>query len=342
MPDLYTSGGLILDNVVTAEGRLLRGQIGGNALYSAAGAAIWIDHVGVIGRVPAGYPLHGIEAAQDGRIDLSGVVREEAVVTHEEWFFYGEDGERIDQLHATAAQADAFGMTGESVSRAKAADFMRHLAVAGAKGAGFGAFRLAHPVLPQICPQALWRAAAIHLAPNPPEAQLAMAQAARAAGLLVTCDPGHFAAGMDEAYLDRLLPLVDAFLPSAREARLLYPDLAPEEAARTLARRTRKLAAVKLGAAGSVIAEADGTTHRIAAVKAAAIDPTGAGDAWCGGLLAGLHLGEEPQQAALRASVTAAIAVEHRGPLPLMSLAKAQARSRLDAALTGSTTARNN
>jgi hypothetical protein len=342
MPDLYTSGGLILDNVVTAEGRLLRGQIGGNALYSAAGAALWIDRVGVIGRVPAGYPLHRIEAAQDGRIDLSGVAREEAVVTHEEWFFYGEDGERLDQLHATPAQADAFGLTGESVSQERAAEFMQELAGTGGNGSGFGAFRLAHPVLPAICPQALWRAAAIHLAPNPPAAQLAMAQAARAAGLLVTCDPGHFAAGMDEAFLDRLLPLVDAFLPSAREARLLYPALPPEEAARALARRTRRCAGVKLGAAGSVIAEADGTTHRIAAVKAAAVDPTGAGDAWCGGLLAGLHLGEEPRQAALRASVTAAIAVEHRGPLPLMSLPWAEARLRLEATRTSFNPAFNN
>jgi ribokinase len=332
MPRLHTSGGLILDNVVTAEGRLLRGQIGGNALYSAAGAALWIDRVGVIGRVPTGYPLDRIEAAHDGRLDLSGVAREAAIVTHEEWFVYGKDGERLDQLHATPAQADDFGMTGEQVSRERAADFMRHLSGPGMTVAGFGAFRLAHPVMPEICPQDVWRAAAIHLAPNPPHAQLAMAQAARAAGLLVTCDPGHFAATMDEAFLDRLLPLVDAFLPSAREARLLYPDIAPDEAARALARRTRGLAAVKLGAAGSVIAQANGTSNRIVAAKANAVDPTGAGDAWCGGLLAGLHLGDTPADAAIRASVTAAIAVELRGPLPLVSLARSQARLRLAAA----------
>ncbi len=193
----------------------------------------------------------------------------------------------------------------------------------------FGAFRRAHPVLPANRPDSFRLARAIHLGPNPPEAQLALAQAARAQDLIVTCDPGHFARGMDDAFLARLLPLIDAFLPSAREAALLLPGLTPAQAAQRLAGRTRRFAAVKLGAAGSVLATADGALHHVKPAPAQAVDATGAGDAWCGGLLAGLHLGEAPPQAASRASVAAAIAVEHRGPLPLFSLPRAQARERL-------------
>jgi ribokinase len=327
-PALFTSGGLILDNVVTADGAVIRGQIGGNALYSAAGAALWLEPVGVIGRVPAGYPLERIAAAQDGRIDLSAVSREAAEVMAEEWFFYDRDGERRDQLHATAAEADAAGMVPEHVAPEQARAFADSLARRPVEGLSFGDFRAAHPVTPAQLPDTLPQARALHLAPNAPAAQLALAEAARAAGLLVSCDPGHFATGMDDAYLDRLLPLLDAFLPSAREAALLRPGWSPEAAALDLARRTRRLAGVKLGAAGAVLADADGKLFRVAASPATAVDPTGAGDAWCGGLLAGLARGDTPEIAARRATVTAAICVELRGPLALMRQSRAEAERR--------------
>jgi ribokinase len=330
-PALFTSGGLILDNVVTAEGALIRGQIGGNALYSAAGAALWRDKVGVIGRVPAGYPLDRIAAAHDGRIDLSAVRREAAQVVAEEWFFYEPDGERRDQLHATAAEADAAGMVGAHVAPEQARAFAESLAGRSMEGLSFGGFRAAHPVTPAQLPKTIAQARALHLAPNAPAAQLALAQAARQAGLLVSCDPGHFAREMDDAYLDRLLPLLDAFLPSAREAALLRPGWKPEAAALDLARRTRRLAGVKLGAGGAVLACADGRVLRVTAAPAAAVDPTGAGDAWCGGVLAGLTQGDTLETAARRAAVTAAICVELRGPLALMSHSRAEAGRRLAA-----------
>ena len=47
-PRVFTTGGVIIDNVVSHDGALVRGQIGGNAIYSAAGARLWLDPVGVL------------------------------------------------------------------------------------------------------------------------------------------------------------------------------------------------------------------------------------------------------------------------------------------------------
>ena len=52
MPEVFTVGGLSIDNIVAADGSVHCNVMGGNAVYSAAGARLWLDDVGVVGLVP--------------------------------------------------------------------------------------------------------------------------------------------------------------------------------------------------------------------------------------------------------------------------------------------------
>ncbi|MGH2723768.1 MAG: carbohydrate kinase family protein [Actinomycetota bacterium] len=108
----------------------------------------------------------------------------------------------------------------------------------------------------------------------------------------------------------------ERFLRAAEGATLVLANeaeahaltgLAPEEAAATLARRFG-WAGVKLGPRGAVLATGDGLI-RMPAPAVEEADPTGAGDAFDGVLLAALAAGDPPEEAlgrACRAGASAA------------------------------------
>jgi sugar/nucleoside kinase (ribokinase family) len=112
------------------------------------------------------------------------------------------------------------------------------------------------------------------------------------------------AAGADRFH--RLAEGATAILANEREA-LSLTGLAPDAAAKALGEWYR-LACVKQGADGAVMV-LDGTEHRAVAEPAVEGDPTGAGDAFDGVLLASLARGSTPEEvlaAACRAGAVVA------------------------------------
>ncbi|OFW67228.1 MAG: hypothetical protein A2Z12_05800 [Actinobacteria bacterium RBG_16_68_21] len=93
-----------------------------------------------------------------------------------------------------------------------------------------------------------------------------------------------------------LLALTDVLVPNATELGVLLseePPAGPDDAAR-MARRLRGPAAVvvTLGAQGAVVVTA-GTVAHVAAPAITPVDPTAAGDAFCGGLADALVAGAD-------------------------------------------------
>jgi sugar/nucleoside kinase (ribokinase family) len=88
---------------------------------------------------------------------------------------------------------------------------------------------------------------------------------------------------------------------------------------------------VKRGAAGQAIYDVAGK-HRweIPAYPARPSDPTGAGDAYCGGFLAGFKRTYDPLQAALHGNVSASLKVEGSGAFYALTVLKGLAQARLD------------
>jgi adenosine kinase len=74
------------------------------------------------------------------------------------------------------------------------------------------------------------------------------------------------------------------------------------------------MVAVTRGGQGSEL-YVDGAVHHVpVATPEAVVDPTGAGDAYIAGLLAGLRAGRAPEVAARIAALAATYAIEHHGP----------------------------
>jgi len=329
--EAFTTGGIIIDNMARWDGAVARDLVGGNAVYSALGAALWLDRVGLCGRIPSNYPRAARALLEACGLDNAGVATEAAGAPRSEWFFHRPDGSRVDHLHASSEEARAFGLRGERVEPDLIRRFEAHLASIGPQGGDFAAFRAAHPVTAAHVPAAWWRAKGVHLAPNPPEAQIALARRAREAGMVVTVDPGFHAGALDEAALDELLGLVDAFLPSEKEMSALRPGMGVEEGLRELAGRARGAVVVKRGSQGALVAWDRGRSRAAIGVHPTeAVDPTGAGDAFCGGYLAGSILGDDPAHAACKGAVSASFAVQRIGALPAAGT-RAEALARLAA-----------
>ena len=118
------------------------------------------------------------------------------------------------------------------------------------------------------------------------EVALSLLASARARGLAVTVDPGS------AAFLARMAP--GAFLawtegaavcfPNRDEAAVLVGDADPVTMAARLTRHYG-IVALKLGAAGCVLAVPGESPVRIPAHPAVARDTTGAGDAFCGAFM---------------------------------------------------------
>jgi ribokinase len=151
-----------------------------------------------------------------------------------------------------------------------------------------------------------------HIAPMPVSVQAAWVRAMTSAGLSVTLDPHEdSAAERPDEVLD-LLPLLTAFLPSQVEAESLYGGSDMTAAAEAFVEAGAGLCAIKLGAAGCVVATPRGT-WRLPSVATTCVDATGAGDSFCGGFVAALAAGLNAETAARYGTAAASYTVESFG-----------------------------
>ena len=116
-------------------------------------------------------------------------------------------------------------------------------------------------------------------------AAIEAARIASRAGIPVTCDLDHVTARTDE-----FLALVSTPIFAQHVPQQLTGEADPERALRALRNRHSGLLVVTLGADGAAALEGD-VFHRVPAFSVAAVDTTGAGDVFRGGLIYATLLG---------------------------------------------------
>jgi ribokinase len=151
------------------------------------------------------------------------------------------------------------------------------------------------------------------LHPGSRPAARALLAAARGAGIAVSVDPSSAAPlrGAGATTFLEWVQGVDLLLPNRDEAAVLTGMPDPKAAARALTRQAREVV-VTLGAQGALWTDGE-TQVRAAAVEVAAIDTTGAGDAFAAGLLAARMAGADPADALGAGCALAAEAVAREG-----------------------------
>ena len=175
----------------------------------------------------------------------------------------------------------------------------------------FGAESLLEP---EQLPDDLSDFAAVHVIPlGDAVVQLRFVRACRARGARFIsggCYVRDFAA--EPAAPTAVFQETDALFLNEKEANIFFGSL---DAVKT---RPGKLVFVTLGDKGAMVVQGDLQT-KLAVQPVAALDPTGAGDTFCGGTLAHLVKGEHPVTAARLAMPLAAEMVQQVGPSALIS-----------------------
>ncbi len=286
--DVITIGGCTVDIVYAADGTTAGRQLGGSAIYAAVGAHLWGLRTGVIALHGTGLPdgwqdlLHALD------LDLQGLVTVPLPASVSE-FFYRPDGSRTERTWSPEGRdlprpylpAD----TGESI---------RHLSLT-----------------PSHIPDRYKQARGAHLAPLRYPAQRSLVEALSHIGIL-TLDPyPHVMAECSESELQALLHPLTAFLPSEEEVAARFPDLSLNRALDVFSRLGAGTIVVKRGQAGCLLYDTNSNRrYSVPSVPVVAKDPTGAGDAFCGGFLAGMIQEGDAVHAAICGSVAASSIVE--------------------------------
>lgn len=153
----------------------------------------------------------------------------------------------------------------------------------------------------------------VHVCAIPTASQRSLLDAIGERALVTTIDtiiiPGQIEPGADEL-LD-MARITSAFLPSRQEVELLWPgDI--EVALVTLHEAGVPRVVIKMGAEGSLGLD-DGGLCRIPAIETRVVDPTGAGDAYCGAFCARLAEGADLQAAMAWGAAAASVVIEGYG-----------------------------
>lgn len=142
---------------------------------------------------------------------------------------------------------------------------------------------------------------------------------ARQRGCKISFDPNIRPELMGSAEAQRALwetlEACNLFLPSDADIKFFHPDLAIGDALlKFLGRPSLEAVILKRGAAGCLYADRKRRIE-VQAFEVTEVDPTGAGDCFCGTLLASLVAGVPVEQTLMRANAAGAMAVLKCGPM---------------------------
>lgn len=162
-------------------------------------------------------------------------------------------------------------------------------------------------------------------------ATLRAVEVAKAAGAVISYDPNYRpllweseAAAMEQ--MRSVLPQVDIIKLSDEETALLTDEADPKAAAEKLLAQGIPVVMVTLGADGALVATREGM-QTVSGFQSEAVDTTGAGDSFWGGVLTCLtESGKRPEELTLAEAVqfarfgnaVAALCVRRRGAIPAM------------------------
>jgi sugar/nucleoside kinase (ribokinase family) len=123
--------------------------------------------------------------------------------------------------------------------------------------------------------------------PNSRQTAWGLLRAAKQHGVAVSLDPSYLFSQQTGSEMEELLSQLDFIFPNFDEAALLTGEQDPLKAARVLRRRGVKTVLVTLGSQGCLLSTND--LEQLIKIDpiASVFDTTGAGDAFCGGFLAG-------------------------------------------------------
>jgi sugar/nucleoside kinase (ribokinase family) len=324
-PTFVLAGCLRRDTILPPTGRPLIDVAGGSLLYAAAGLAVWERDIGLLSRVGEDYPHEWIRSFEQRGLDTRGIrILPEPLDLR---FFLAYTDPQTAQEGNPVAHFARLGLT-----------FPKSLfGYQPSKGTlDSRTASLPSSPRPADIPKDYLDARAVHLCPMDYLAHSRLLAAFQQAQVTTTSlDPGTgylVPAMWDE--VRTMLHGLTAFLPSEEKLRALFWGKTDNlwEMAEAVGAFGCELVIIKRGGRGQLLYEADSRKRwEVPAYPTRLADPTGAGDTFCGGFLAGYRQTYDPLRAVLYGNVSASLNMEGSGAFHAMEALPGLAQARLEA-----------
>jgi len=306
-PRFLVLGRLMRDYVLLPEGAPLLDIPGGSALYASVGLAVWEPQPppAIIARVGEDYPQDWLDEFERRGLDV-GAVR---VLS-----------EPVDLRHFTAIVDRYTRAYDDPVAHFARQGLAFPKALLGYRPPNGSQLDSRTQMLPislrqADIPPAYMDANAAHLCPlDYLTHSLLPALLRQAEFTTVTLDPSP--GYMNPAYwgdIPALLTGLTAFMPSEEEVRLLFQNRSNNlwEMAEALSAYGCEIIVIKCGERGQILYDAATRSRwEVPPYPARFANPIGAGDAFCGGFLAGYRRTYDPLEAVLYGNIAASLVVE--------------------------------
>jgi sugar/nucleoside kinase (ribokinase family) len=256
------------------------GVLGGGGPQAAFGMKLWTEKVGLVSGIGRDLPAKALAWLEASGIDRAGLRYADQWPTLRAWQILETDGRRTQ----------VWRIPGPAIG----AQLRRSL---------------------EELPSSYRGARGFHLGIHPEAPDLAFIQALRNLGAVVSLEPFRPAAHpLDPDEVRELASAGQIFSPNLEEAESLVGPGQPLELIHRLAEAGAQIVALRQGAAGSTVHHASsGQIWHIPALATRVVDPTGAGNAFCGGFLVGWVQRGEVRLAGLYGAVAASFLVNQVG-----------------------------
>jgi hypothetical protein len=325
-PKFIFVGKLQRDYFITADEKPVLDVLGGNLPYAAVGFKLWEESPppGLMARIGEEYPYQWLTEMESRGFDIRGISILAEAVDVRNFYVYTDKATRV-----TGDPVPHFARLGESFPKAL-------LGYRDQSNALDSKTSMTKVSLRQgDIPEDYMDANAAHLCPVDYLTHSLLPATFRQAGFTtVTLDPSP--GYMNPTFFNdvpSILTGLTAFIPSEEELRSLFQGRSTDlwEMAEALAAYGCEFIVIKRGERGQLLYDSVSKTRwEIPAYPSNLVNPTGVGDAFCGGFIIGYRKTYDPVEAVLYGNISAAIVTEGNGPLFALDILPGLQYARLD------------
>ncbi|MFH1633860.1 MAG: carbohydrate kinase family protein [Chloroflexota bacterium] len=319
-------GKLCRDYFITADEKPVLDTLGGNLPYAAVGSKLWeaSPPPGLLARVGEDYPQGWLDDLARRGFDTRGVRVLPEAVDVRNFYAYTAKATRVSGdpiLHFARLGIPFPKVLLGYRDASNAIDSRTQLNITSLRQGDI--------------PDDYMSATAAHLCPVDYLTHSLMPAVFRQAGFTtVTLDPAP--GYMNPTFWNDVPALITgltAFLPAEEELRSLFQGRSEDlwEMAAALAAYGCDFIVIKRGERGQLLYDATTKSRwELPAYPVQIVNPTGAGDAFCGGFLAGYRRTYDPVEAVLHGNISAAIVAEGVSPFFALDVLPSLPQARLD------------
>ena len=321
----YVIAGNITRNfVITPSGETYLDFPGGSLIYTAAGFGIWESGAGLLSRIGEDFPREWLDKLAQKELDIRGIKTLQHSCDLRSFRVYNENFERLNDNPVKHFARLGLHFPKSLLGYKPSEHVLEHLSKKD----------FLH-IRKSDIPEDYLDSSSIHICAMDISTQNLLALTFRQSHvntiMLETADyymKPHFF-----SKIPGLINDLNILFTSKEKVLSLFQGKTNDlwEICETLSGFGCEIIVIKCGKEGQLVYDhARHTRWRIPAYPVSIIEPTGAGDAFCGGFMAGYKLSYEPLEAALYGNISASLCLEGSSPFYCWNSLPGLAKARLD------------